>query len=248
LRRRFGVDRLGVVGGRGADASPIAWHLDRRQHAVRRVRLELEARGIAVKRGEAFANVGEAHAAAQRVGEAAARVGDDQAQLIALDVRGDRHHAAFALWLEAVLDGVLDERGQHERREGCVHQLRGDDDLEGEPLAHAHLQDVQVSAHELDLLADGGDRLAHLGQCVAQVLDEVARHGVGLRRIDLGERLDACERVVEEMRFHLRLQRGQLGLGDLLAHAVVIGFPCASFPPAAGRARAIDEEPRPPAG
>ena len=56
-------------------------------------------------------------------------------------------------------------------------------------------------------------------------------------RIDLGERLDARERVVEEVRLDLRLQRRELGLGHLLAHAVVLGLAASSVPPRACEAR-----------
>jgi hypothetical protein len=50
------------------------------RHAARGIRLERELRRVAVERGEALADVGEAHARAERLAEAAAGVGDDQAQ------------------------------------------------------------------------------------------------------------------------------------------------------------------------
>ena len=111
---------------------------------------------------------------------------------------------------------------------GVASRLSGGTSIsKREALAHAHLQDVEVGAHQLDLLADGGDRFAHLGQRVAQVLDEVAHHRVGLRGVDLGERLHVGERVVEEVRLHLRLQGLQLRLASPAGSCGGTRLPCA---------------------
>jgi hypothetical protein len=67
-------------------------------------------------------------------------------------------------------------------------------------------------------------------------------HLVRRGRIDLGERLDARERVVEEVRLDLGLQRRELGLGHLLAHAVVLGLLALHLGQRLSGARAVDEE------
>src|SRR5947199_72878 len=80
----------------------------------------------------ALAQVRKAHAGADRLrlAEAAAGVRADDAQAVALGLRADAHRSAFSLRLEPVLDRVLDERGQHERRERGVHELGRHVDLE----------------------------------------------------------------------------------------------------------------------
>ena len=120
---------------------------------------------------------------------------------------------------------------------GSAIKLRGHVDLEREALAHAHLQDGEVGAHQLDLLAHGRDRLAHLRQRVAQVLDQVPGHLVGARRVHLGQRLHARERVVEEVRLHLRLQRRRAWPRSPAGSCGGTRPPCASRRPRVGEAR-----------
>jgi hypothetical protein len=94
-------------------------------------------------------------------------------------------------------------------------KLGGHINAEVEPRAHPHLQHVQVRGNELDLLPDGRSVFAHLRQRRAQILDQVADHRIGGRRIGFGQRLDIGQRVVKEVWLDLRLQRLQSRFGDL---------------------------------
>ena len=51
---------------------------------------------------------------------------------------------------------------------------------------------------------------------MAQVLDQVAEHLVGARRVAAGQVLRAGQRVVEEVRLDLRVQQAELGDGEFL--------------------------------
>ena len=65
--------------------------------------------------------------------------------------------------------------------------------------------------------------VVHLRQRAAQVLNEVAEHLFGTRRIGAGQYLRVGQRVVEEVRFHLRMQQVQACHRQFLFHLGLFG-------------------------
>ncbi|TXI25741.1 MAG: histidine kinase, partial [Roseateles sp.] len=72
-----------------------------------------------------------------------------------------RDVAAFGQRGQAVLDRVLHQRGQHQRGQARAQRRGWRIDREAQALAHAHLQDGQVVAHQLQLLGQCGLLAAH---------------------------------------------------------------------------------------
>ncbi len=138
-----------------------------------------------------------------------------------------------------MLDGVLNQRLQHHRGHRDIAQRLRNLHLGVEAIAHPDLQDLQVGLGALGFLAQGGDGILGAGQGAAQVLDEVAEHEIGAGGIGAGQYLRAGQGVVEEVRFHLRLQQVELGhrqflLGDGL-HGVGLFLAPALADPACDR-------------
>jgi hypothetical protein len=119
-----------------------------------------------------------------------------------------------------VLDRVLDERLQHERRHGRVEQGRWHRHLDPQPVAVPEPLDVGVRPHDVDLLTERDFRPA------------LGPHGVGEERADaveglrgpcgrdLQQRRHRVQGVAEEVRLQLPLEhvearrRGPLGDGE----------------------------------
>ena len=131
--------------------------------------------------------------------------------------------AALGLRLEAVLDGVLDQRLQHHGREVCGAQAFRHVDPRLEALFHAHFQDLEVGPHHVKLAPEVGRLLAHRRHGGAQERDQVLLHLARARRIDLDQVIDARERVEEKMRLDLRLHRRHLRFGELTLEAFRVG-------------------------
>jgi hypothetical protein len=115
------------------------------------------------------------------------------------------------LHLHAVLDGVLGERDQHQRRAVRAQQFRRRLHREVQP-RHARGHQCQVGANGLELRADGG-----LGAAVAaqardggtQVVHQSIDHLAGARGVGGDGAAHAGQRVEQEVRLHLRGQHRQ---------------------------------------
>src|SRR5205085_8766216 len=98
----------------GDDGSDAPW----------RIRLEAQGGALAVERGKASADVGEADATAGGAGKPAAGIGDGQPERVGELLRLNADGAALGERCDAVLDRVLDQRGEHHRRHARVEQAR----------------------------------------------------------------------------------------------------------------------------
>ena len=208
-----------------------------RDEAVRHVLLELERRALAVQQGNALADVRQADALARRAAaEAGAGVGDDQldarvgrsrrarshsgaARVVRCSVhppRRQRDRAAVLRRLDAVLDGVLDQRDQHPRRQRAV--ATGGRRCRCANVERADRRRVRMMARYAPPCAASSPSVAASrrsdGGRRAQEADQVGDQPRRLGRALLGELLRAAERVEQEMRLDLRLQQLELGFGE----------------------------------
>jgi hypothetical protein len=119
-----------------------------------------------------------------------------------------------------VLDRVLDQGEQHERREAKARDLLGHLDRDREPAADPQLVDVEVGARELQLLLERRRGLAHAGKRGVQVVQQPVEHAPALPGIAPIEPLHVGERVEQEVRLHLRLEGLQARLGGARAQLV----------------------------
>ncbi len=115
--------------------------------------------------------------------------------------------------LDAVVDGVLEQRLQHERRDERVARHALHVPVDDQPLAEPQLLELEVLPAQLDLV---GERrqvavVAHQhAKQVGQVLSAASARRGSLRTSD-STRGDAVE---QEVRADARLQRLQPRLGD----------------------------------
>ncbi len=137
-------------------------------------------------------------------------VPDAQPERVAVGLRLDRQCARTHQRLEAVANRVLDERLQDQRRHHHVQGGRVDPILDAQPIAEVHLLDVEIRAQILELLGQLDFLHADLAQRDAEQIAEPLDHRVRLLRIAMDERRDRVQRVEQEMRMQLLLQRLQL--------------------------------------
>ncbi len=113
-----------------------------------------------------------------------------------------RDLAAPLLARDAMLDGVLDERLQHERRETNVAQPRRHGNRHPEPLFEAGALDVEVRLDQLEFPPERRDlalRAQHGPEQAGQPQEGLERPG----RRGLNEIADRGERVEQEVRVDL---------------------------------------------
>ena len=93
------------------------------------------------------------------------RIGDGDAQFLAALLDGNAHDAAFRRRLDAVVDGVLQQRLQHQRRNRLIHGNRPDLPVDRKTLAKAQFFQFKVLLAEGDLVgqADQFAGVAHGG-------------------------------------------------------------------------------------
>jgi len=125
----------------------------------------------------------------------------------------DAHAAAAALFGNAVLDGVFDERLHGEGGRGVSLQRRRQVQLHLQRVAEAHLFDLQVVPHEGEFLFERHERLAARLQNVAEDGGEMLDGRLGALGLHVDERGDGVEGVEQEMRIDLGAQGGQFGAG-----------------------------------
>ena len=108
-------------------------------------------------------------------------------------------------WRTAFSTSVSSVIGGHSQRV----RRRIDVQRELEPVGHPHSHELEIGAHELELLAERRRGLVHARHGRAQIRDQAREHLRRLRRARVDERLHVRERVEQEMRLDLRLQEAQ---------------------------------------
>ena len=90
-----------------------------------------------------------------------------------------------------------------------------DPEARGEAVLEARLLDREVALQELQLLAQRDVRPPRVLQRDPQEVRELQDHALGRVRLRLQERRDRVQRVEQEVRLELHLQRAELGLREL---------------------------------
>jgi hypothetical protein len=115
--------------------------------------------------------------------------------------------------LDPVVDGVLADRLQHQRRHERVGGHALDVPLDDQAIAEPQLLELEVRAAKLDLVGERRE-LAVVAHQHAEQVGHVVQRFLGPLRIAAHEREHAVQAVEQEMRPDARLQRLQPRLGD----------------------------------
>ena len=189
-------------------------HLEPDDRAERE-RAQLHA--LTVVRGEAEIDVGEAdpgafphagleHALDRVARDAAAVVAHRHAQPAAPQPRTDEQvERAVGL---AVLDRVLDERLHEQRRQAHAERVGRCVDGHAKLRPEPRLLELEVALHVPQLVFER-DELARAREPAAQMIGEREHEPPRALRLGADERRDRVQRVEDEVRLHLRLQRGR---------------------------------------
>lgn len=115
---------------------------------------------------------------------------------------GNRHVSAVHTGCHAVLDGVLDEGLQHQRRQRYGPQLRGYVDADPQPLLEPFVLDVEIMLDQFQFPSERGEfpvRPQHPAQQARQPQQRPQR----ARRRRLNQITDGCQGVEEKVRVDL---------------------------------------------
>ena len=137
-------------------------------------------------------------------------IAHDHAQ--AAEAHVGAHHDTQRLIGLAVLDRVLDERLHEKRRHHHLVGRGADAAVDHEVVAEARLLELEVRLDVPHLIGER-DELRRLAQRGAAVLRKRRDQMPRLVRLRADKRRDRVERVEQEVRLDLRLQRGELGGG-----------------------------------
>ncbi len=96
--------------------------------------------------------------------------------------------------------------------------------MESQPVAHAHVLDVQVCLGQRDFALQGRVRLAHPRQCHLEVAHQIVEHALAGGKLDGTQAPDVCQGVEQEMRLDLRLQHLQARLRHLAIKREAVDF------------------------
>ena len=135
---------------------------------------------------------------------------------LAVTTRLDLDLDGIAAALDAVLEGVLQQRLQQQGGNGACE--RGAVDVPGQrdPIGKALLHDLRVQLQHADFLAQRRDLLVAPLQRRAQQIGQARQQPIGPRHVDLHQRRDRIQGIEEEMRAQLRLELGELRFGQRL--------------------------------
>ena len=123
----------------------------------------------------------------------------------------DADDAAFVERLDAVVDGILEQRLQDQRWDRRIHRQPVDLPVDLQALPEAQSLDALVGARDLDLVRQR-DPLAMLAQRRAEQVREVGDRLFRHSRVAARERGDGVHAVEQEMRTDARLQRAHAAL------------------------------------
>ena len=115
----------------------------------------------------------------------------------------------------AVLDRVLDERLQQERGQQRIERLGFDVEPHDQSIGESRLLDFEVLREEIELRLQRAFVLAQVLERHAEQIAEA--HQRAIRGVDVAmhQRRNRVQRVEQEVRLQLMLQRGHLRLDEL---------------------------------
>lgn len=120
---------------------------------------------------------------------------------------------------QPVLDGVLHQRLQQQRRHLQRRQFVRQVQRHLQPRSHADLHQRQVVVQAREFVGQRVFIGPARGQCAAQEGDQPVQHGLGACRVQTDQHAQIGQRVEQHVRLELALQQAQLRLGGLaLSH------------------------------
>jgi hypothetical protein len=171
--------------------------------------VEAEVGAIAIQRGEPPPQVPDPGALLRAGGKSGAVIGDRQAERVAIPCRRDGKTAALESCAEPVLERVLDQRLEQERRERQAPGVIGDGPRNLETLAVALLLHGEIGLQVLELLVERARCATGSRECPPQHVGEVLDRAFSRAGIGPHQRRHGVERVEEKVWIHLGLERCQ---------------------------------------
>ncbi len=141
-------------------------------------------------------------------------VADFHAQLVALAPGRDVDVPGPALLGHAVLDRVLDERLQDEVGHERVERLGLHVEAHDQAIGEARLLDLEVLRQEVELRLERDFLLADVLERQPQQVAQPHERAIGGLDVAVHQRRDGVQRVEEEVRVELLLERLELGLDE----------------------------------
>ena len=154
----------------------------------------------------------------------------------AIDACETRTSPPAACRRDAMLDGVLDERLQNERRHANVRSPARNVDVHAQALLEPGAFDVEVRLHHLELAAERRE-LSVGSQDAAQQRRQLQQRLECAWRRGLDQVADRRQRVEEEVRIELCAQGAELGLGREPADFLLARLPLVALVHHAARHR-----------
>ncbi len=167
--------------------------------------------------------------------QADAVVGHAQVQVVAVPLRLHDDAPRTRRGADTVLDGVLHQCQQDQRRKRPLQRRGIGLDGPGQPGVHAQGRQFEVGPRQLQFVAQRDVYPAHARQRGAQVAQQAGHEGFASRSIAAVQRARIGQSVEQEVRFDLRLQQRQ-ALGGLFALEVGL----AELQPRSFRAACVD--------
>ena len=127
---------------------------------------------------------------------------------------GDLHPPWLDARRDAMADGVLHQRLQDQMGHACIQRLWRDVHHDRQPVLQARLLDLEVGLEKGELLAQRHLLRLLVLEGGAQEVAEAGDHSPGGLRFGGDERRDRVQRVEEEVRLQLHLERLQPRLGE----------------------------------
>src|SRR5262245_5108286 len=199
-------------------------NLQRDDQSVGLVVFERQHIRVAIRLFEAGARVAQSNARFESRRRAILRcdprpvVRDPHLQSSVVDERAQADLARRVLFGDSMADGVLDQWLQDQIWKARIEQRRPfvfyfQPDLQ--TVFEAHSLDVQIEPQKFQFLPEGRQLLAAVLQRQTQKVSEPRHHLIGGVNILMKQSRDRIERIEQEVRLQLHLQRLQLSLGQL---------------------------------
>ena len=164
--------------------------------------------------GQPFADIVHRHLVAPVMTAAElVRVAQDRVDFAATQEDIDADHTRSTRRLDTVVDGILQQRLQHQWRNKRVTGHVLDVPLDLQTLAETHLLQIEVLPAQRDLVCERSE-LSVVAHQYAEQIGKVFQRSLGPARLGAHQRKHRSDAVEQEMGPDPRLQRLQTCLGD----------------------------------
>src|SRR6185437_4003425 len=188
----------------------LQWHGDLRNHTAGLVTVDRQTPALTVQPSESPSDVFQPDAFRRAGIHADASIRHTQAKQA---LRFSRVHSDLAPAqgrLDAMLQGILHQGLQQQRRESCVPELLRYRNRIAQPHTQSQARDAQQGIDQAQLLAERRGTAPRAPEAHPQVLVQVLQNQLGGLRLRLDDTLGVGQGVEQKMRLDLRLQQSQL--------------------------------------